>query len=235
MSETVNESQEIAKALDERRIDLVNAVVTTLGLERAQACLEETKRVEAAGGRITKNEQRRRTPGGVFFQLIKDQVTKEERKAIFALEQKKKKKKKKRSAAKLSEQRAPLTWEEAKQLIAQSIKTPGEARTVKVTLIGRPLKVIQQKDCVVVSMKGREPKTLPKGLPPVPEGSAITWAVFIVTKQWNRVKESIEANENDQLIIEGYPIVGKGGIAAVMTTNCKSVLMERAQRSSDKE
>lgn len=234
MSETVTESQEIAQALDERRVDLVNAVVTTLGLERARAFLEETRRVEAAGGLSTKNEQRRRTPGGVFFQLIKDQVTKEERKAIFALEQKKKKKKK-RSAAKSTEQRAPLTWDEAKQLIAQAIKTTGEARTVKVTLIGRPLKVIQQKDCVVVSLKGREPKTLPKGLPPVPEGSAITWAVFIVTKQWNRVKESIEANENDQLIIEGYPIVGKGGIAAVMTTNCKSVLMERAQRAPDKE
>lgn len=234
MSETVNETQEIAQALDERRLDLVNAVITTLGLERTRAFLEETRRVEAAGGMITKNEQRRRTTGGVFFQLIKDQVTKEERKAIFALEQKKKKKKK-RSAAKSNEQRAPLTWEEAKQLIAQAIKTTGEARTVKVTLIGRPLKIIQQKDCVVVSMKGREPKTLPKGLPPVPEGSAITWAVFIVTKQWNRVKESIEANENDQLIIEGYPIVGKGGIAAVMTTNCKSVLMERAQRAPDKE
>ena len=234
MSEPINETQEIAQALGERRIDLVNAVITTLGLERARAFLEETRRVEAAGGMTTKNEQRRRTPGGVFFQLIKDQVTKEERKAIFALEQKKKKKKK-RSATKSTEQRAPLTWEEAKQLIAQAIKTTGEARTVKVTLIGRPLKIIQQKDCVVVSMKGREPKTLPKGLPPVPEGSAITWAVFIVTKQWNRVKESIEANESDQLIIEGYPIVGKGGIAAVMTTNCKSVLMERAQRSPDKE
>lgn len=234
MSETVNETQEIAQALDERRTDLVNAVITTLGLERARAFLEETRRMEAAGGMVTKNEQRRRTPGGVFFQLIKDQVTKEERKAIFALEQKKKKKKK-RNVAKLSEQRPLMTWEEAKQLIAQAIKTTGEARTVKVTLIGRPLKIIQQKDCVVVSMKGREPKTLPKGLPPVPEGSAITWAVFIVTKQWNRVKESIEANENDQLIIEGYPIVGKGGIAAVMTTNCKSVLMERAQRAPDKE
>lgn len=235
MSETVSEAQEIAQALDERRVDLVSAAITTLGLERVRAFLEETRRVEAAGGMPTKNEQRRRTPGGVFFQIIKDQVTKEERKVIFALEQKKKKKKKKRSPAKAADQRAPLTWEEAKQLIAQVIKTPGEARTVKVTLIGRPLKVIQQKDCVVVSMKGREPKTLPKGLPPVPEGSAITWAVFIVTKQWNRVKESIEANENDQLIIEGYPIVGKGGIAAVMTTNCKSVMMERAQRAPDKE
>jgi hypothetical protein len=106
---------------------------------------------------------------------------------------------------------------------------------VKVTLIGRPLKVVQQKECVVVSLKGKEPKNLPKGLPPVPEGSAITWAVFIVTKQWNRVKESIEANSDDQLIIEGYPIVGKGGIAAVMTTNCRSVLMERAQRTSERD
>lgn len=238
MSEPVNEAQstaqEIAQALDERRLDLIEAVITTLGAERARGFLQQTLDLEAAGGMLTKNDQRRRTPGGAFFQLIKDQVTKEERKTIFRQEQTKKKKKKKRSATKTAEAHTPMTWEEAKQLIAQVIKTPGEARTVKITLIGRPLKIIPQKDCVVVSLKGREPKTLPKGLPPVPEGSAITWAVFIVTKQWNRVKESIEANENDALIIEGYPIVGKGGIAAVMTTSCKSVLMERAQRTPDR-
>lgn len=233
MSEIVSEVQQIAQALDERRLDLVSAAVETLGVDRTRAFLDQTVALEAAGGMPTKNDQRRRTPGGVFFQLIKDQVTKEERKIIFRQEQKKKKKK--RPASKPAEPRVFMTWDEAKQLIGQAIKTTGEARTVKVTLIGRPLKIIQQKDCVVVSLKGREPKTLPKGLPPVPEGSAITWAVFIVTKQWIRVKESIEANDNDQLIIEGYPIVGKGGIAAVMTTSCKSVLMERAQRSGDKE
>lgn len=233
MSEPINEAQAIAQALDERRLDLIDAVIATIGVERTQAFLQQTLALEAAGGMPTKNEQRRRTPGGAFFQLIKDQITKEERKAIFRQEQKKKKKK--RPATKAAQPRALMTWEEAKQLIAQAIKTTGEARTVKVTLIGRPLKVIAQKDCVVVSLKGKEPKTLPKGLPPVPEGSAITWAVFIVTKQWNRVKESIEANENDALIIEGYPIVGKGGIAAVMTTSCKSILMERAQRSPDRD
>lgn len=234
MSEHVNEVQEIAQALAESRLDLVNAVVATLGLERARAFLQQTLAIEAAGGQLTKNDERRRTPGGVFFQIIKEQITKEERKVIFQQEQKKKKKKKKSgTAAKPKATAAPMTWEEAKQLIAQVIKTTGEARTVKVTLIGRPLKIIPQKDCVVVSLKGREPKTLPKGLPAVPEGSAITWAVFIVNKQWSRVKESIEANENDALIIEGYPIVGKGGIAAVMTTSCKSVLMERSQRNKE--
>jgi len=233
MSDTVSEVQEIAQALGEQRADLVNAVVVTLGAERARLFLQQALSLETAGGMPTKNDARRRTPGGVFFQLIKDQVTPEERKTIFRQEQKRKKKK--RPAAKPAEPRIPMTWDEAKQLIAQVIKTPGEGRTVKVTLIGRPLKIIPQKDCVVVSLKGREPKTLPKGLPPVPEGSAITWAVFIVNKQWNRVKESMEANENDALIVEGYPIVGKGGIAAVMATSCKSVLMERAQRAPDRD
>ena len=229
-----NEAQAIAHALDERRVDLVTSAITILGLERTRAFLDQTLAMEAAGGMKTKNDQRRRTPGGAFFQLIKDHITKEERKAIFGIDQKKKKKKKK-SGAKPAAAQATMTWDEAKQLIAKALKTTGEARTVKVALIGRPLKVVQQKECVVVSLKGKEPKNLPKGLPPVPEGSAITWAVFIVTKQWNRVKESIEANSDDQLIIEGYPIVGKGGIAAVMTTNCRSVLMERAQRTSERD
>jgi hypothetical protein len=82
---------------------------------------------------------------------------------------------------------------------------------------------------VVVSLKGKEPPSLPKGLPPLPGGSAITWAVFIVHKQWNKIKASIEQYIDDQLIIEGYPLVSKNGVAALMAMNCKSVLMERTQ------
>lgn len=232
MSDNTALIEEIAQALTEKNVPLVRIVVEVLGPERAQAFLRQALEVEAQGGMMTSNQSRRRTPGGVFFQLIRKGITKEERKAIFPVTRPQKKKR-----TKTTTQKAPtptMTWDEAKAMIAQAIKATGEARTVKVTLIGRPLKVIQQKDCVVVSMKGREPKTLPKGLPPVPEGSAITWAVFIVNKQWSKVKESIEKNQDDALIIEGYPIVGKGGVAAVMTTNCKSVMMERAQREGEK-
>ncbi|MBX3016212.1 MAG: hypothetical protein KF832_32120, partial [Caldilineaceae bacterium] len=109
MSELVNESQaiiqEIAQALDERRLDLIEAALATLGVERTRAFLQQTLDLEATGGMATKNEQRRRTPGGAFFQLIKDQVSKEERKLIFRQEQSKKKKKKKRSATKPNETR----------------------------------------------------------------------------------------------------------------------------------
>lgn len=125
-----------------------------------------------------------------------------------------------------------LTWEEAKQLITQVIQTVGEARTVKITLIGRPGRVVEQTNCVVVAMKGKEPPSLPKGLPTPPANSAITWAVFIATKQWTKVKDSIQTNQEDQLIIEGYPLIDpKSKASVVLALSVKSVAQERAQRA----
>lgn len=232
MSDNTALVEEIAQALTEKNVDLIKTAVEVIGAERAQAFLRQALAVEAEGGMMTSDQSRRRTPGGVFFQLIRKGTTKEERKIIFPVMRTQKKKR-----AKAPTPKAPtptMTWEEAKAMIAQAIKATGEARTVKLNLVGRPLKIIQQKECVVVSLKGKQPPALPKGLPPVPEGSAITWAVFIANSQWSRVKASIEQNEKDALIIEGYPIVGKNGVAAVMTTNCKSIWMERAAREGKK-
>lgn len=213
---------EIAGALAEPNVELVSQIITVIGEDRALEFLRQALEVEAGGGLVTKAGGRRRTTGGVFFYLVRGGLPAKERRQLWPQDYQKKK-----PAAAGPE---PLTWEEALALIAQVIKETGEAKTVKVTLVGRPLKVISQKDCVVASLKAGKTPSLPKGLPAVPEGSAITWAVFIANKQWNRVKESLARNDNDQLVIEGYPIVGKNGVAAVMATNCKSVLMERAQR-----
>lgn len=218
---------EIAGALAESNIELVSQIIAVIGEERAREFLRQALEVEAQGGMMTKAGGRRRTPGGVFFYLVRGSLRSKERRQLWPQDYQKKK-----PAAAGPE---PLTWEEALALIAQVIKETGEAKTVKVTLVGRPLKVISQKDCVVASLKAGKTPDLPKGLPAVPEGSAITWAVFIANKQWNRVKESIARNANDQLVVEGYPIVGKNGVAAVMATNCKSVLMERAQREQSRD
>lgn len=213
---------EIAGALSEPNVELIAQIVTVIGADRAREFLGAALEIESGAGLTTKDGGRRRTPGGVFFYLVRGALPAKERRRVWPQDYKKK-------PAPTVE---PVTWEQAKALIAEVIQTVGEARTVKVTLIGRPQKVVSQKDCVVVSLKGKQPPSLPKGLPAVPEGSAITWAVFIANKQWNRVKDSITRNNDDQLIVEGYPIVGKGGVAAVMATSCKSVLMERAQRAA---
>ena len=232
MSDTTVLIEEIAQALMEKNVALIKTAVEVIGAERAQELLRQALAVEAQGGMMTSDQSRRRTPGGVFFQLIRKSTTKEERKAIFPVAEPQKKKRAEPMPPPAPT--PPLTWEEAKAMIAESIKATGQARTVKMNLVGRPLKIIQQKECVVVSLKGKQPPALPKGLPPVPEGTAITWAVFIANSQWARVKASIEQNEKDALIIEGYPVVGKNGVAAIMTTNCKSIHMERSARDGKK-
>jgi hypothetical protein len=279
MKETVDQ---ICADLREGNRAAVKRVVAAIGVDPSLTLLQQTLELETNGGMLTRDGQRRRTPGGVFFQLARAVVPKDLHPQVFPMPYVLRREKRRREQASRQNERAetgaaerkerqdssdqeatapatsseseqrmpaqekavrtpaapvqrapvapPMTWEEAKALIAQSIKTPGEAKTVKFTLIGRPLKVMAQPECVVVSLKGKEPPSLPKGLPPIPEGSATTWAVFVVTKQWHKVKASIEQHTDDQLIIEGYPLVGKNGVAAVMALNCKSVLLERAQR-----
>lgn len=218
-------SKQIAEALGEPNVALIRRVISIIGAERTQAFLVLTQEQIAQGGLLRK-DGKPRTAGGVFFYLVRGSISKEERKQLFPYQ-----KKKKQSPRPTGQPQTPgLTWQEAIPFIAQVIQSIGEASIVKITLIGRPINVVQQPTCVLVSMKGKEPSALPKGLPTPPEGSAITWAVFIVNKQWAKVSESVQNHADDQLIIEGYPVVDtKRGVGVVLASSCKSMRMERAE------
>src|SRR5689334_14826049 len=58
-------------------------VVELLGPDAAQALLEETQQIEQAGGMLTNDESRRRTPGGIWLHLAKERVSDEDRARIF--------------------------------------------------------------------------------------------------------------------------------------------------------
>ena len=78
--------QELADRLGEAERGpraLLARVVATLGEERTRAFLAETLAVEAAGGLPLPDGSRRRTPGGVFFHLVRRGVDREERRCIF--------------------------------------------------------------------------------------------------------------------------------------------------------
>src|SRR5687767_9368582 len=77
------DAERMATTLTERNAWLVQRVITVIGLERAEDLLQQTLAVEAQGGMLTEDQQRRRPPGGVFFKLVKAQTTPAERKAIF--------------------------------------------------------------------------------------------------------------------------------------------------------
>ena len=74
---------QLAEALQEPNTALLSEVLRVLGQARCSAILTDTLTAEASGGMLTKDGTRRRTPGGTFFQLVRDQCTKEERARLF--------------------------------------------------------------------------------------------------------------------------------------------------------
>src|SRR5919206_278489 len=70
--------QTIAQQLGETQpgpLNQIRRVVQRLGPEAALSFLQETQQIEAQGGMQLPDGSRRRTPGGVFFTLIKDRVS----------------------------------------------------------------------------------------------------------------------------------------------------------------
>src|SRR5918912_2158968 len=224
--------EQLADILQEPKVPLLRQVLRTLGQDRCAAILADTLHCEANGGMRTRDGTRRRTPGGVFFQLVKERATPQERRRLFP-----------RPAPQPGQgqpQRQPkapttLTWEEARSLI-QTLATepPGEARTMKLTLIGRPGKVETRGQAVVFRMQGKPPGALPRGLPPVPSAPGLTWNVMVALRQWNRVKDSLAAHQEDQLIIEGYPCM-QGSQPVLLAQSCVSMLQQRAQKQAQRQ
>ena len=211
------------------QIPLLTQVLTILGPDRTSTLLIETLQCEANGGMLTKDGTRRRTPGGTFFQLVRQQAQPHERKRLFphlAPQQ-----------GRTQPQRQPtvLTWEEASTPI-QTLATqpPGEARTMKLTLIGRAGKVETRGQAVLFRMQGKPPGALPRGLPPVPTQAPLAWNVMVALRQWNRVKDSLTANQDDQLIIEGYPAM-QGSEHVLLAQSCVSMLQQRAQKQAQRQ
>jgi hypothetical protein len=225
--------EQLAAVLQEPKVALLRQVLRTLGQDRTAVILTDTLQCEAAGGMRTKDGSRRRTRGGVFFQLVKERVTAHERRRLFP-----------HLAPRPSQgqpqsqpqgQPTALTWDEVPAIIQTLATTPpGEARTMKLTLIGRPGKVETRGQAVVFRMQGKLPGALPKGLPPVPAQAPLTWTVMVALRQWNRVKESLAANQEDQLIIEGYPCM-QGSQPMVLAQSCVSMLQQRAQKQAQRQ
>jgi hypothetical protein len=76
--------KELATALREPDTALIARLLSVLGEQRLIELVLQTVQIEEAGGQMTHNKERRRTPGGVLCRLVKDTVTPEERRACFA-------------------------------------------------------------------------------------------------------------------------------------------------------
>jgi len=195
-------AKEVAKQLGEtdqvpkRQIQLL---IGKLGIEFVQQVLDETFVVEANGGMMVADRARKRTVGGVFFQVAREKLPQEQRDIIFfnwrvAL----------RQHYESEAKRLPFTWKERKAIIAPLLENQGEVRDVKITLLGQPGAIERRKNLVITTLIEQriEVPAMPSGVPPLPTDPT-TYVVYISSKQWERVEDHV-GNAEDPMLIEGF-------------------------------
>ena len=223
--------QSIAQALGETKeapIAQIGRVIERCGLEQAQAWLQQTQAIEADGGEMLPDNSRRRTPGGVYFKLVRKAVDAKDKYYIFP-QYRKRTTPAPWDAGAAPEVAQPVSWEDREQFVKAA--TPGKATTVKITIIGRPGKAVERAGFTLLTMKRSGPlPPLPKGMPTPPAGDT-DYIVYIGEKQWRKVKDSLK-QEADVLICEGTPILDpKFNAITVFATNVTTKLLQQAQRA----
>jgi len=230
-------TQEIAAALGETErqpIEQIARAVDRLGVERARAFLVRVREIEAEGGRMLPDGSRRRTPGGLFFLLVRQSADVSRRDKVYIFPQLFQQKKP-RAATGDNAAAAPasVAWTDDtyQALTPQLQQEPGRATTVKITVIGRPGAAVEQGQAVVLALVSEKVPAVPKGLPEPPAGTRYT--VFVARKQWGKIAEALAADAEEAAIIEGYAALDPRveGIA-VYATSATTKRLQAAKRAT---
>lgn len=191
----------IAEALGETAYSPCKQIIRIVrqhGESFAREALAETQKVEAGGGLRIENGERRRTPGGVFFYLVRGRLNYAQRREIFSQLNAAQR----RRIKEHYKSRPPFDWEQRCELVAQLAKKRGEITEMQVRLIGRPRRYEKKREVVVLVMahEANNP-ILPRGLPPFPTEPTL-YTVYVSSGQWRKVEGSIKDGDRE-LVIEG--------------------------------
>lgn len=213
---------------DQQAIRQLHRTVKIMGEAVAQELLQQTFEIQSKGGMRTSDGERPRTPGGIFFKLLKDRVGSREYERIFGHRSPQRS-----GGAKLAPVIPAWTIADLPDVLQELAQQYGEALTVKITVIGRPSNVVQHGDIIVLGMVSEKAPSLPKGLPVPP--AQTKYVVLVAKKQWSKVAEAI-TDASDTLIIEGYPSYTPqhAGIT-VFTTNITTKQQQAAKREAQKQ
>lgn len=219
----------------------IRAIVRLCGPEQAQTWLEQVQAIEADGGMLTEDGTRRRSPGGVYFKIVRDALFKAGQKELVAEIFWKRGARQTAGASTSGAPRATAPastgWADRGPLIAESRSGAGKVTTVKVTVIGRPAKVVERQDFTLLMMKhsGALP-SLPKGIPVPPKVPETSYVIYIGAKQWRGVASALSANPDDVLIVEGAQVYDAEYAAiTVFATNTTTRALQQAKRQTQQQ
>ncbi len=188
---------------EEEPIRQINRAVRILGEHRVRTVVARALDIEAAGGMMRADGSQKRSLGGVFFILMRDDVGRKDFYRIFKGGQQQRTN---GPGAAARTTTVPFDWATFGANAAEAMSEAGEATTVKLTVIGRPGKIVERGDVALVAMRSEKAPSLPKGVP-APPSPQTDYMVLVGMKQWRKVAEALAADPADKLLIEGYPTV----------------------------
>jgi hypothetical protein len=227
-----HEVTRIAKALGENQNHsrlMIGLIMETMGLEFADHFAQKTLDIEAQGGILLPDGSRRRTPGGVFYYLVRKEMNADQQIAVFG---------RYREGEPLPPddqpdvhaQQPPFYWWQRKEIFTDLAPEAGEMTSLRVVLIGRPKKTDVQDKVTRLEIKHSvSSSTFPKGLPKPPVHNTL-YIVYITAKQWRKVADALD-DPKDMLIIEGIcafdPDLKR---MVVYASNISSKALDKAKR-----
>ncbi|MEL6150384.1 MAG: phosphorylated adapter RNA export RNA-binding domain-containing protein [Chloroflexota bacterium] len=233
MAEESSDVKRLAEQLqetDEKPVGQIERIIEHCGLDFAEFMVENTLTIEKNGGIMTANGQRRRTVGGVFFNLVRHSVPEDLREKIFPLPIWK------IEVEKPPSPYPPFDWEQRVEQLKSAIeKEKGEIDEVNIQLKGRPGYIEKRDGVYILTMEQSIPdnQTFPRGVPK-PPNDATRYFVFAGEEQYTKnISDKLEENEKTNLYIDGvcYYDDSLGG----MTVYARSIKLMKAKKKKKKE
>lgn len=105
---------------------------------------------------------------------------------------------------------------------------------MKISMTGRPGRVIEQGNVIITAMQQNRAPALPKGLPDPPTDPTI-YTLYFTRKQWERVNDVV-ADPEDLLIIEGVTHFDRDlATLAIFVTRATTKVLETARRQKKRQ
>ena len=211
-------------------------IVQALGRTQSRQLLAKALEIEENGGMMLPDNSRRRTVGGIFFYLAYTTGKPKPGKTLHRPQYRQSKpklandtEKAKLETHKPQQPAIVFSWDDRITIVKEAEQEKGNATTVKITLVGRPGKILDKGQFIVTMMESTKVPALPKGLP-TPTSMTTKYAVYVAAKQWKKVAEAI-ADPEDVLIVEGFPKTDPEVSAiAVFTTNITTKKQQMAKK-----
>lgn len=199
-------------------LEQIKRALQTCGPEFVQALAQEALTAEAQE-KLLRCDGQRRTRGGVFFRLLRDRASQQQRRQLWP---------------KAKREKSGLPWAERADAVQLALGRLGEVMAMRLTVIGRPKDVKPRDSFVIVTIEdgGAKLPPLPRGLP-TPSSTTSVCKVCLVEKHWRKVSAALK-DPTDVLIAEGYAY-DKTGCIIILATQATTKKQQIALRAAQKE